>query len=76
MPRPSSWRVGGGNAGGGATPTEVVALEVGAASRLEGAGDIGRSSFWMLEFGVEGGASRLWMRFVKKPENRFPARFF
>ena len=40
MPRPSSWRVGGGNAGGGAAPT-VVALEVGAASRVEGAGDIG-----------------------------------
>jgi len=76
MSRPSSWRVGGGNAGGGATPTEVVALEVGAASRVEGAGDIRLSSFWILEFGVGGGASRLWMRLVKKPENRFPARFF
>ena len=26
--------------------------------------------------GVGDGTSRLWMRFVKKPENRFPARFY
>lgn len=57
MFRPSSWSVGGDNAGGGGTvPTEVVALEVGTA---EGEGDIGGSSVWMLEFGVGGRPSRL-----------------
>ena len=75
MSKPSSWRVGGGNAGGGTMPT-VVELKVGVASRVKGAGDIGGSSFWILEFGVGGRASRLWMRFVKKPENRCPTRFF
>ena len=75
--RPSSWRVGGGNAGGGgAAPATVVVPVAGAALRVEGAGDIGGSSVWMLELGVGGGTSRLWMRFVKKPENRFPALFF
>ena len=40
--RPSSWRVGGGNAGGGgAVPIEVMGLEIVA---VEGAGDIGGSS--------------------------------
>ena len=76
MSRPSSWGVGGGSAGGGAPPVAVMVVVAGAASRVEGAGDIEGSSFWMLEFGVGGNPSRLWMRFVKKPENRFPARFF
>ena len=58
--RPSSWRVGGGNAGGGGVAlADVVVLGVGAASRVEGVGDIGGSSFWMLELGVGGGTSRL-----------------
>lgn len=39
-------------------------------------GDIKGSSFWMPGLGVGEGTSRLWMRFVKKPENRFPARFY
>jgi hypothetical protein len=58
MSRPSSWRVGGGNAGGGgAAPAAVVAVV--AASRVEGAGDIGGSSCGMPEVGVGGRPSRL-----------------
>ena len=45
MSKPSSWGVGGGRAGGGAPPVTVVVVIVGAASRVEGAGDIGGSSF-------------------------------
>lgn len=59
MSRPSSWRVGGGNAGGGAPPTTMAVLVVEAASRVEGAGDIGGSSVRMLGLGVGGGTSRL-----------------
>jgi len=60
MSRPSSWGVGGGSAGGGAAPVAVmVVVVVRTASRVEGAGDIGGSSPWMLEFGVGGSTSRL-----------------
>lgn len=59
MFRPSSWRVGGGNAGGGAAFGAVVVLKVGVESRLGGAGDIGGPSFWVVGLGVGGGTSRL-----------------
>ena len=75
MSRPSSWRVGEGNAGGGGSGG-MGGLETREASRGEGTGVIGRSSLWNPGLGIEGDTSRLWMRFVKKPENRFPARFF
>lgn len=49
--RPSSWSVGGGNAGGGGA-AGMIALKMRVGSPSEGAGVIGGSSLWMLGLGV------------------------